>query len=169
MVTARTAGRRGGVRRLTGADAEGAGHRATIGDWAQGFAVALAQDDPRSGEQLARAMFEGAPAPVRRLLEAGWRLVLGLRLLPAASDRAIVGWAISSSTDEEVVLTADSRLLTAVKIVRRDGPELIATTSVRYESKWGRLVWPVVLPAHLVIEPYLLGRAARSHRASGAG
>ena len=148
----------GGVRRLRGIEAAVPGRAQMECDWVQGFAVPLAQNDVRSSEQLARAMFEDAPAPVRQLLVAGWRLVLGLRLLSGTSSRSVVGWTVTGATHDEVVLEARSRLLTAVKVLRRTGPDLVATTSVRYETRSGRVVWGIVVPFHLLIEPYLLGR-----------
>lgn len=152
----------GRVRRLRGSEAALGDHSGMGSGWVRGFVVSLRQNDVRSSEQLAHEMFEGAPGPVRHMLVAGWRLVLGLRLLPGTADRSVLGWAVTSSTHDEVVLAAESRLLAAVKVIRRVDPDLIATTSVRYESAWGRAVWAVVLPFHLLIEPRLLARAARS-------
>lgn len=152
----------GSVRRLRGVEGAVTDRVQTRDGWVQGFTVPLPQNDVRSSEQLARVMFEGAPAPVRQLLVAGWRLGLGLQLLPGTSPHSLLGWAVTSSSHDQVVLAAQSRLICAVKVVRRVGPDLVATTSVRYESIWGRGVWAVVLPFHLLIEPRLLARVVQS-------
>ncbi len=106
-------------------------------------------------------MFEGAPTPVRLVLAIGWRAGLRLRLRPDVSTPSNAGWSVVGATDDEVVLSAQSRLLTAVKTVRTSGADLIVATDVEYTTRLGRILWHAVLPFHLLVEPYLLARVAR--------
>ncbi len=130
-------------------------------DYATAFAVTAPGPSPRSTEQWARTMFEGAPAAVRWCLTAGWRGVLGLQLVRGRSPQHVAGWQIITTSAGVTELEARSSLLTARKYVQVDGARVTVTTLVHYERPIARALWRAVLPVHLVTEPYLLGGAAR--------
>jgi hypothetical protein len=137
-------------------------------DYASAFAVSRRAGDERSAEQWARAAFEGAPAALRTFVVVGWRYGLGFRLGPRGSAAHVLGWKIASSTPEVVVLTLQSPLVTAHKVVRVDAARVAMTTFVRYERAPARALWSAAAPVHHRTEPYLLGRAAASPRPAEA-
>lgn len=120
-----------------------------------------------SAEEWARATFEGAPPPVRLVIVAGWRLALGLRLVPRTSPSSVLGWRILSSTTPAVVLTTDSPLLTARLVVQVEGARVVHTTLVRTNCRLGRVVWAAATPIHQLAIPFLLNHAATEQRRHG--
>jgi hypothetical protein len=138
-------------------------------DYASAFALTLSGSGtaPRSAEQWARAVFEGAPPVMRSCILLGWRLVLGLRLQPAAADR-VLGWAVvaRSVAPDTVTLAADSRLLRAENIVAVDETVVMWVTVVHYQSRLARPLWALTSLLHHRVIPFLLRRAARRWAAS---
>ena len=63
-------------------------------DYTDSFEAPIATANDRTPEQWARAVFEHAPRPVRRLLVSGFRYGLGLRLGPRPSPEHVLGWEI---------------------------------------------------------------------------
>jgi hypothetical protein len=63
-------------------------------DYDDCFTAPRAATDDRTPEQWARAVFEGAPPPVRWFLVNGFRYGLGLRFGPQPSPEHVLGWAI---------------------------------------------------------------------------
>jgi hypothetical protein len=130
-------------------------------DYASAFEVRATDGDVRSPEQWARAVFEGAPRPLRWFVLLGWRGVLGLRLGPQASPKHVLGWRIVAGTsDEALTLEAHSALMTARKTLLVDGSRVVLATFIHYERRWGRPLWSIVAPIHHRTEPYLLAHAA---------
>jgi hypothetical protein len=117
-----------------------------------------------AAEDWARATFEGAPASVRLVVVAGWRLALRLRLMPRTSPSSVLGWRILSSTTQAVVLATDSPLLTARLVVQVEGALVIHTTLVRIDHRLGRVVWAAATPIHQLVIPFLLNHAATEQR-----
>jgi hypothetical protein len=118
-------------------------------------------------ERWARAVFEGAPAPLRPVLVAAWSLGLGLRLGPRPSAGHVLGWEIEHSDADMTVLHARSRLIDAWNVVAApegDGADLVWATFVRFNRPPGRPLWAAAAPVHHVILPYLLRRAGRALR-----
>jgi hypothetical protein len=136
------------TRRVPSGPADGADHTAVI---------ELAPAPPGRPEAIARAVFEGGPAPLRLALRLGWRYGLGLRLAAGG----IGGWTVVRSDDEVAEFTATGHV-DAVNRVERAGDVLRWTTSVRYRSWFGRLVWSLAVPVHVRSLPWLLRRAARA-------
>jgi len=116
--------------------------------------------DTRSPEQWARAVWDQAPPPVRRLLLAGWRFGLGLRLSSLDTPTHVLGWAVTSTTGRAVVLDARSRLMTARNVVELRGTRVRWTTFVRFDRRPAGTLWFLAAPVHQVMIPYLLRRAA---------
>jgi uncharacterized protein DUF2867 len=117
-----------------------------------------------AAEEWARATFEGAPAAVRLVIVAGWRLALGLRLVPRGSPSSVLGWRILSNTPLAIVLATDSPLLTARLVVQVDGALVVHTTLVRLRNRLGRVVWTAATPIHQLTIPFLLNHAAAPRR-----
>jgi hypothetical protein len=115
--------------------------------------------DARSPEQWARAVFEDPSAAMRWFLLAGWRTVLGLRLGPLRSPDYVLGWHVRDRTVDSIVLEARSWFLTCYQVFWTSGSTLVYTTSVRYERKIGRVIWPPVSLVHGRTLPHLLRRA----------
>jgi hypothetical protein len=118
---------------------------------------------PRTAEQWARAVFEGAPAALRWCMAFGWRFVLGLRLHPDAGSDQVLGWTVeaTASAPDTVTLAAASRFLRAENIVAVDEGVVVWVTVVRYESRAARPLWAVAAAIHHRTIPFLLGQAAR--------
>lgn len=130
------------------------------------YAVAFALTEPavehRTPLHWARAVFEGAPAALRRFMVFGWRRVLGLRLGPRPSDGHVLGWAIAGGDllEGSLALTAQSRFLQASNIVAVEETTVTWVTLVHYSGAAARPLWALARPIHRLTIPYLLGRAA---------
>ncbi|MBU3864365.1 DUF2867 domain-containing protein [Streptomyces sp. 4503] len=135
------------------------------------YASAFALPVPRAGsltaEQWARAVFEGAPAPLRRFLVLGWTLGLGLRLGPRTSPRHVLGWAVSDAADHSLTLTARSPLVLTHNVVAIEDARVLWATFVRFDRPVGRPLWALAAPVHHRTVPRLLGRAARDAASAG--
>ena len=116
--------------------------------------------DSRSPEQWARAVFEGAPTPLRWFIVLGWRVALGLRLGPRQSPSYVLGWKILSTTPDVVVLGVESFLLRAQLVIRVHESQVLHATFVHYERRAARVVWTVAAPIHRLVIPFLLRHAA---------
>ncbi|MGH2831677.1 MAG: DUF2867 domain-containing protein [Solirubrobacteraceae bacterium] len=110
-------------------------------------------------ERWARAVFEGAPAPLRLTIVAGWRVALWLRIAPR-SPANILGWTIATNEQEATVLRVDSPLLTAHIVVQTHETRVVHTTLVRLERPLGRVIWALAAPIHQLVIPLLLKHAA---------
>ncbi len=127
-------------------------------DYASAFSVALAGPSPPP-ESRARAVFEGAPTPLRLFVVFGWRAVLRLRLGPPGSADHVLGWQIVQRSPQSITLHAGSPLMQAQKVIRADDASLVAATYVWFRSRLGRVVWSGVAPVHHLTEPLLLNAA----------
>jgi hypothetical protein len=136
-------------------------------DYTDSFAAELVPGDHRSPEQWARAVFEGAPRPVRWFLLAGFKFGLGLRFGPIRSPEHILGWAIVERAQDTVTLQAQSWFLTSRLVLRADGSHRTQSTYVRYDRSIAALLWPPVAILHRRIVPRLVRRAA-THTADGS-
>jgi hypothetical protein len=116
--------------------------------------------DSRPAEQWARAVFEGAPRPLRWFIVTGWIVGLGLRLGPRSSPSHVLGWKILWSTPTTIVLGVESFALSAHLVVQVEDSRVVHATFVRYERPPARVLWTFAAPIHRRVVPYLLGRAA---------
>jgi Protein of unknown function (DUF2867) len=129
-------------------------------DFACAYEVTIAPGDKRSSEQWARAIWEGAPGPLRWFMLAGWRFVLGLRLGPMRSPDHVLGWHIVNRSPDEIVCELPSRLLNAQNVFLRANQTLIWSTFVSYEHWLGEVIWLPVSVLHRVLVRIALRRAA---------
>jgi hypothetical protein len=137
-------------------------------DFACAYQVATAADDNRSSEQWARVVWEGAPAPLRWFMLAGWRLVLGLRLGPRHSPDHVLGWRIVDRGPDETVCQLSSRFLNAHNAFRKVDRTFVWSTFVIYERPIARVIWPPASLLHRLLVRIALRRAARSRQAGQA-
>jgi len=129
-------------------------------DFACAYEIAIASGDKRSSEEWARDIWEGAPAPVRWFMIAGWRFVLRLRLGPLHSPDNILGWRIVDRSADETVCQLGSGLLDARNIFQRADGALIWSTFVSYERRGARVIWLPVSLVHRLLVRISLQRAA---------
>jgi hypothetical protein len=140
-------------------------------DYTDSFEAEDARGDDRSPEQWARAVFEGAPTPMRWFLVAGFRFGLGLRFGPRRSPQHVLGWAIVERGTSSLTLEARSWLLTSRLVFQTEGSRLTQSTLVRYDRPIAAVIWPPVSILHRQIVPYLMRHAAahpRGVRTKGA-
>ncbi len=138
-------------------------------DYTDSFTAQLATGDARTPEQLARAVFEGAPRPARWFLLAGFRFGLGLRLAYGRSAEHVLGWRIVDAGPRSLTLQASSWLLTSRLLLRIEASRVSQSTLVRYEKPIAALIWPPVALLHRQIVPRLLRRAAADPTGTRAG
>jgi hypothetical protein len=129
-------------------------------DYTDSFEAPTATADDRTPEQLARAVFEGAPRPVRWFLLAGFRYGLGLRFGPRPSPEHVLGWAIIDRAPDSITLESGSWLLTSRLIFQTEDACASVSTFVRYERPIAKVIWPPISILHCQIVPRLLRRAA---------
>jgi hypothetical protein len=130
-------------------------------NYAVAFALATETAQSRTPVQWAKAVFEDAPAALRRCMVFGWRRILGLKLGPLTSDDYVLGWAISDGdlVPGSTALVAESRLLRAYNTVSVDRSTVTWVTLVHYSSATARVVWALARPIHHLTIRSLLGRA----------
>jgi hypothetical protein len=151
----------GGVRQV--AVAPGARALCTLPrvDYADAFVADIDSAQTRTGEQWARAIFEGAPAATRRALRCGWR-ALGLQLGPTRSERLVFGWEVRRSAPEFALLAVRSRIGVAAEVLcERRQQSVLFTSFVHQENAIGRAVCTLVAPVHRLAVRHLLGHVRR--------
>jgi hypothetical protein len=97
---------------------------------------------------------------MRTMLSSGWAS-LGLKHGQAGGDRSVLGWEIRRSTEDVVLLGADSHIGMPAELLverRRDG--LLFATFVEHGNPVARTVWAGVEPVHVPIVRRLLERVA---------
>jgi hypothetical protein len=132
-------------------------------DYEDTFLVKTSPTDSRSGEQLARVVFENAPAIIRVVLPRGW-FVLGLRLDRDHSEHAVLGWRLHRNTPDFALLAAGSRFgLPAELLFMREGHGFIFATFVKMENLFARAAWTAIAPLHRTVVRCLLTLASRRY------
>jgi hypothetical protein len=129
-------------------------------DYNDRFDAPRAAADDRTPEQLARAVFEGAPRPVRLFLVLGFRYGLGLRFGPRSSPEHVLGWAIIDREPDSITLESRSWMLTSRLVFRTEESRVSMSTFVRYDRPIAKVTWPPVSLLHCQIVPRLVRRAA---------
>ena len=131
-------------------------------NYASAFALTTDDAESRTPVQWARAVFEGAPAALRRSIAFGWRRVLGLKLGPQPSDDLVLGWVIADGdlVAGSIALLAESRFLRACNTVIVEPSTVTWVTLVHYSNPPARPLWAMARPIHHLTIRYLLGRAA---------
>ncbi|MEY2432102.1 MAG: hypothetical protein QOC92_1827 [Acidimicrobiaceae bacterium] len=128
-------------------------------DFECGYEIAIAPGDNRSSEQWARDAWEGASAPLRWFMLAGWRFVLGLRLGPQRSADHILGWEIVDRRSDETVCHLRSRFVSAYNTFKLADGRLVWSTFVTYERPVARIIWRPVSVLHRPLVRLALRRA----------
>ncbi|MDQ2660508.1 MAG: DUF2867 domain-containing protein [Actinomycetota bacterium] len=125
-------------------------------DYADAFTVPT--DAVGSPEQWARAMFGDTPSPIQRFI---WRGLLGLRLSRSRSPRTVAGWRIAERGDRVIRLETGSWFMSAELVVRTSDGRVSLATFVRYERRFGSVVWPPLSAVHRLLIPRVLRTADR--------
>jgi hypothetical protein len=133
-------------------------------DYEDAFLAGTAGTPDLTPERWARAMLEDAPAKMRLALRWTW-LVLGLRLGWGRSGQRVLGWRISRSSPDFVLLAAGSLLGMQAELLleRRDGT-LLCATFLQQHNPLARAAWAPIQPGHRQAVPDLLDRAIRRAR-----
>lgn len=129
-------------------------------DYTDSFEAPIATANDRTPEQWARAVFEHAPRPVRRLLVSGFRYGLGLRLGPRPSPEHVLGWEIVNRKPDSITIESRSWLLTSRLVFRTEESRVTLSTLVHYDKRIAAVIWPPVSILHRQIAPRLLRHAA---------
>lgn len=125
------------------------------------FLVGTGRDHARTPEQWARAILEDAPAPQRSALVSGWS-GLGLKIGSARTPQRVLGWEIRDSTDQFVLLGADSRIgMPAELLFVPQSDSLLFATFVQQDNHAVRLIWAGVERVHVRTVRRLLEQASR--------
>lgn len=130
-------------------------------DYDDCFTAPRAAADDRTPEQWARAVFEGAPRPVRWFLVNGFRYGLGLRFGPWPSPEHVLGWAIIDRSADSLTVESRSWFLTSRLVFRTETTHLSQSTYVRYDRRIAAIIWPPVSLLHRQIVPRIVRHAAR--------
>jgi Protein of unknown function (DUF2867) len=134
-------------------------------DYDDSFAAPRAAADDRTPEQLARAVLEDAPRPVRWFLVSGFRYGLGLKFGPRPSPEHVLGWAIIDRSPDSVTIESRSWFLTSRLVFRTEPSRVSYSTYVRYDRRIAAIIWPPVSMLHRQIVPRILRHAARRAQA----
>lgn len=126
-------------------------------DWGSAFTAPISV--PRPPQEWARAVFEGAPAALRRILPLAWRFGLGVHLGPFPAADYVLGNEIVRAKKNSVTLEMRSRFLIAQNVALADDFSLRWATFVYFRGRTGRLVWAAAAPVHQRTLPFLLRRA----------
>jgi hypothetical protein len=129
-------------------------------DYTDEFSVAT--EVRATPEQWARAMFGDEPTVGELLI---WRGLLGLRLSRGRSPATVGGWRIAARREDSVRLEAASWLLSANLVVRTTGGRVALETSLHYDRRMGRVVWPPLSAVHRMLVPGALRAAVARRRA----
>ena len=117
-------------------------------DYEDAFVVRLGSTSERTALQWARAILEGAPVATRGRLVTGWSAI-GLKLGALRSDRFVLGWNVRQSTDDFVLLGADSRIgMPGELLFVRRLRTVLFSTFVQHKNPVARAVWAKVEPVH---------------------
>jgi hypothetical protein len=152
------------LRRIAGrVFAERAAADDAAADYVDVFEVPVRQDDSRTGEQAFRDALGYTPGAGGGVVLWIHRHILRFQLGPYSSPEHIIGWSITHSDPDGLVLVADGPLMRGqLRLRREDGRRAVLTTRLHFRHKVAaRAVWAVVGPLHRVIAPQLMQRAAR--------
>jgi Protein of unknown function (DUF2867) len=130
-------------------------------DYTDAFRLTIPGASRHTGEEWARAILEGAPAPTRAMLRRGW-FALGLHLGSSNNRRLVLGWAVRRRSPEFVVLGARSLLgMEAELLFRRERSAILFATLLKLNNPLFRTFWGAFSPQHRRIVRHLLKEAGR--------
>lgn len=128
-------------------------------DYADTFLVDTRGQQPRTGEQWARLILDGAPAALRASLPGSWRS-LGLKHGKPGDRHCVLGWPVEHSGTDYALLSAQSRVgMPGQLLFLPRGDELLFATFVQHRNPAARAVWAGVVPAHRRVVRQLLQHA----------
>lgn len=129
-------------------------------DYVDVFEVPIRHGDARTAEQAFRDALGRTPGALGGVVLWIHRHILRFHLGPVLSSELVIGWSITHSDRDEIVLTADGPLMRGQLGLRRlDGRRAVLTTRLHYRHKVAaRTVWAVIGPLHRVIAPRLVQR-----------
>jgi hypothetical protein len=132
-------------------------------DYVDVFEVAVRSTDSRTAEQAFRDALGQTPGALGAAVLWIHRHILRFQLGPVSSPGHVIGWSITHSDADEIVLAANGPLMHGQLDLRRhDGRRAVLTTRLHYRHKFAaRAVWAVVGPLHRIIAPQLMKRTAR--------
>ena len=133
-------------------------------DYVDVFEVPVQSTDSRTAEQAFRDALGQTPGALGAAVLWIHRHLLGFHLGPFSSPEHVIGWSITRSNADGIVLAADGPLMHGELDMRRQGGRrAVLTTRLHYRHKvTGRMVWAVVGPLHRTIAPQLMKRTARA-------
>ncbi|MBO3752727.1 hypothetical protein J5X84_42325 [Streptosporangiaceae bacterium NEAU-GS5] len=117
----------------------------------------LSTDVAATPEQWARAIFGDVPSIGEQLI---WRGLLGLRLSRERSSDTVGGWRITGRGEDWLRLGTASWFLTCNFVVQVSDARVSLTTLLRYDRRFGRLLWPRLSAIHRHLIPGVLREAA---------
>jgi deazaflavin-dependent oxidoreductase (nitroreductase family) len=130
-------------------------------DYQDTFTIDVGPTSGATAERWIRDVFE-SPMLVRKLIRVGW-LMFGAKLGPYPSPDYVAGWRIGESTPDCIRLEVDWAIgLQANLILCRLPASIILGTFVEHRRPASRVLWPLLVPVHVTVLRYLLGRT-RSH------
>ncbi|OBH01954.1 hypothetical protein A5696_12770 [Mycobacterium sp. E2699] len=130
-------------------------------DYTDVFEVPVAQGDSRTAEQALRDAVGRRPGARGGAVLWIHRHVLRFRLGPYSSPDHLIGWPITRSARDEIVLTASGPLMRGELALRRRHGRATLTTRVHYGHKIAaRAVWALIGPMHRAVTPQLMKRIA---------
>jgi hypothetical protein len=139
----------------------GARERSTLTrvDYENAVLVEIGPADGSTAEQWARAILEGAPAPMRAALTGGWAR-LGLPLGPEHSEQHVLGWAVRPADPGAVLLRAGSPGgLRAELLIERRPDAVLVASFVQHDGDAARTAWTEVEGLHAPVVCQLLDEA----------
>jgi hypothetical protein len=129
-------------------------------DYEDAFLVDTGPVSERTPEQWARAVLEDAPLKLRTALLSGWS-ALGLNLARPGSEGSVLGWPIRVSTEDVLLLGAESHIgMPAELLLRREPGGFLFSTFVHHGNPGARAIWAGVEPVHVPIVRRILERAS---------
>ncbi|HEY2450892.1 MAG TPA: hypothetical protein VGI49_19045 [Mycobacterium sp.] len=137
-------------------------------DYVDVFEVPVRQDDSRTAEQALRDALGSTPGAGGGLVLWIHRHVLRFRLGPYSSPTHIIGWSITHSDSDDIVLATNGPLMHGQLILqRRAGRRAVLTTRLHYRHKVAaRTVWTLIGPLHRIVAPRLMQRTAQGGQAA---
>ncbi|OBA75358.1 hypothetical protein A5641_25350 [Mycobacterium sp. 1554424.7] len=134
---------------------------ATDDDYTDVFEAPMGQGDSRPAERALRDAVGDDPGAGGTVVLWIHRHVLRFRLGPYSSPDHIIGWPITLSDHDEIVLTAGGPLMRGELTLRRQDGRAVLTTRLHYRRKIAaRAVWAAVGPLHRAVAPQLVKRTA---------
>lgn len=122
-------------------------------DYADHFAIGPIGVPAVTPEEWARVMFGDIPSVSERFI---WQWLLQLRLYRGSARLLIAGWVIADRGDDWIRLEANSWALAANLIVRASDSRVSLTTALRYDRRFGTVVWRALSVVHRRLAPELL-------------